>query len=155
MGIVGPLPYSRGHRYIITCVDRFTRWPEAFPLEDITAESVARLFVSTWISRFGCPSTITTDRGRIFQCSFFAALTSLIGVRHVFTPACHPSAKAVVERLHRQLKDSSLLGARGNTGQITFPLRSWGIVIPCRKVFHGPQRNWFMEQLSVLPAICL
>ena len=26
--IVGPLSVSQGQRYLLTCVDRFTRWPE-------------------------------------------------------------------------------------------------------------------------------
>ena len=28
--IVGPLPSSQGFTYLLTCIDRFTRWPEAF-----------------------------------------------------------------------------------------------------------------------------
>ena len=47
--IVGPLPPFRGYQYLLTCVDRFTHWPEAFPLTDITAESVATAFVHGWI----------------------------------------------------------------------------------------------------------
>lgn len=102
--IVGPLPSSRGKRYILTCVDRYTRWPEAFPLHDITASSVASAFLAGWISRFGCPTVVTTDRGRQFESELFRALTRILGVRHIHTTSYHPSANGLVERLHRQLK---------------------------------------------------
>ena len=61
--LVGPLPPSRGFTYLLTCVNRFTRWPEAVPLTTIAAEAVIQAFLSGWIARFGVPSTIVTDRG--------------------------------------------------------------------------------------------
>ena len=60
--IVGPLPPSQGFRYLLTCVNRFTRWPEAIPIPESTALTVAQAVVTCWISRFGVLSTITTDR---------------------------------------------------------------------------------------------
>ena len=65
--IVGPLPYADCFRYLLTCVDRFTRWPEAIPLVDIRAETVADAFFSGWIACFGTPATITTDTGAQFE----------------------------------------------------------------------------------------
>ena len=81
VNLVGPLPTSQGFTYLLTCVDRFTHWPEAIPIPDITAE--AQAFISGWISRFGMPSTITTDRGQQFKSSLWQQLMRLLGSRRI------------------------------------------------------------------------
>ena len=43
--IIGPVPPSTGYIYLLTCVDQFTHWPEAFPIADISAKTAARTFV--------------------------------------------------------------------------------------------------------------
>ncbi|WP_432422672.1 DDE-type integrase/transposase/recombinase [Streptococcus dysgalactiae] len=101
--LVGPLPPSQGYVYILTCVDRFTRWPQAIPLSRPTSEEVAQAFLSGWVSTFGCPATVTSDRGPHFDGAFDNLLKTL-GCKHVRTTAYHPQANGLVERLHRQLK---------------------------------------------------
>ena len=92
--IDGPLPYANGFRYLLTCVDRFTRWPEAIPIVDIRAETVVDAFFSGWIARYGTPATITTDRGAQFESKLWDNLCNQFGILRNRTTSYHPSRMA-------------------------------------------------------------
>lgn len=102
--IVGPLPPSRGYTYCLTAVDRYSRWCEAFPMPDQTAQTVVDTFYSQWVSRFGVPDQITTDQGRQFESELFHVFSKILGTHKLRTTAYHPCANGLVERFHRQLK---------------------------------------------------
>jgi len=88
--LVGPLPVSSGFRYCFTAIDRYTRWPEARPLSDITTEAVTKAFISAWVARFGCPQQITTDQGRQFEACLFKTLATITGSSLTQTRAYYP-----------------------------------------------------------------
>lgn len=110
--IVGPLPpsfqngqpFSSPYRYLLTCIDRATRWMEAAPLTDISAAGVAAAFLDTWISRFGVPLYVVTDRGSQFESELFNHLSALVGFHRLRTTAYTPRSNGLVERSHRTLK---------------------------------------------------
>ena len=83
LDLVGPLLPSNGNTYIMTCVDRFTRWPIAIPLADITTVTVSRAFINHWIANYGVPKELTTDRGPQFTSNLFRELNDLLGCRHI------------------------------------------------------------------------
>ena len=101
---MGPLPQSKGYTYLLTVIDRFTRWPEAIPLANITAEAVAEAFLLGWVARFGTPNSVTTDRGRQFEAELWKDLMKVLGSIKIRTTSYYPIANSIVERFHRQLK---------------------------------------------------
>lgn len=101
MDIVGPLPGVDGFKYLLTIVDRFTRWMEAVPLKDITAETTAKALFTSWIARFCTPSRITTDQSRQFESTLFNELVNLVGAKRIHTTQYHPCANGLIKRQHR------------------------------------------------------
>lgn len=109
--IVGPLLPSNEYRYLVTIIDRCTKWPEAIPTREITAEVVAKAVYDGWIARFGCSLRVTTDQGRQFKSALFNSLMKKFGITRIRTTAFHPQANGQIERWHRTLK--AALMARG------------------------------------------
>lgn len=115
--LIGPLPLVKGNKYCLTCIDRYTGWPEVIPLPDMTTEVVAEAFLSGWIARYGAPEQITTDQGRTFESNLFTAFTNLLGISRTRTTPYHPQANGKIERFHRTLKQTIM--AYGKTDWIS------------------------------------
>lgn len=130
--IVGPLTPSEGYRYLVTIIDRCSRWPEAVPVSDISAETVARVIYDNWITRFGCPLRITTDQGRQFESTLFLKVMNKLGISRIRTTAYHPQSNGLVERFHRTLKTALI--ARVNKQQWVQELST--VLLGIRTVIH-------------------
>jgi transposase InsO family protein len=119
--LVGPLPSSNGFTHLLTIVDRTTRWLEAIPLSSTTATAVADALVAGWVARFGVPADLSSDRGVQFTSEVWAILMSRLKIRHHTTTAYHPQSNGMVERSHRQIKDTLRARLAGNEWVVHLP----------------------------------
>ena len=106
--LVGPLPTSEGMTYLLTIIDRYTHWPEAIPLPDASTKTCVKALFRHWISRFGLPEDITSDRGPQFTSSLWSELGSTLGIHMHKTTAYHPQANGMANRqrltIHKQMQ---------------------------------------------------
>lgn len=142
--VVGPLILSRGCQYLLTCIDRFTRWGEAIPIPDMRAETTAYHFLAGWVAHFGAPRVIITDQGTQFESGAWSVLLKFLGSDYTIPPS--------VERDDRTLP-SPLKGSDPFTttsqqvGRTLFQLFS----SPCALLLRTSTillLSWCMERIS-------
>ncbi len=125
--LVGPLQYSNNFNYISTIIDRTSKWMEAIPLSDKSAAACAKALTFTWISRFGAPKLITSDRGSLLTSNLWFKLCEMLCISHKQTTAYHPESNGAVERLHRRLKDALRARAAAATRSEELPFVHLGL----------------------------
>ena len=102
--IIGPLQRTRsGKRYILTLVDRATRYPEAIALTSIDAEKVADALISIF-SRVGLPDSILSDQGSNFTSEILKQVAALLRIQLTTSSPYHQQTNGLVERFNGTLK---------------------------------------------------
>ena len=166
--LVGPLPTAkRGYKYLLTCVDEATRWPEAIPVRDPKSATVITLLTDIF-SRNGFPAEVVSDNGPQFVSHQFEKFLRDHGIKHIKCSPYSPQSNGVVERFHGTLNSmikKSVL-KKGNwvdvvpmilffvrttphtsTGFSPFLLKhGWEPVTPIQLLYKG----WVQEELASL-----
>ena len=94
--IIGPLSETpRGNQYVLVVVDQFSKWVECYVISDQTAERIARILVSVFIVRFGCPLELHSDQARMFK-----EVCDLLKIVKTRTTPYRPNANGRVERMN-------------------------------------------------------
>ena len=70
---------DRGNRYILVVADYFTKYTEAYPLKDKSAQSVVDALAEHWMTWFGFMLTLHSDQGREFENKVIHDLSALMG----------------------------------------------------------------------------
>jgi L-rhamnose mutarotase len=105
MDLMEMIPYARvnkNYKYILTCIDVFTRFARAIPLKTKSANDVM-MALDNELLRQQQPIKIQTDLGKEFYNKQVAQLLKSKGIKHY---TVHSQFKAaLVERFNRTLRD--------------------------------------------------
>jgi hypothetical protein len=106
LDITGPLkPARTGERYILGIIDYFTKFPMLIPLHNVESKTVATALFKNWISLFGAPLVIHSDRGTSFESQLFQELCMICGILKTRTAPFYPQSDGLIERLFLTVKD--------------------------------------------------
>ncbi|XP_055950844.1 uncharacterized protein K02A2.6-like [Argiope bruennichi] len=115
--ILGPLPRSLdGNNNILVFMNYFTKWPEAYPIPDQEAPTVAEILVQNCISRYGVTLQLLSDQGRNFDSAVCRRLCEILGIDKTRTTALHPQSDGMEERFNRTILNSLSPGVQQSTG---------------------------------------
>ena len=125
---------ARGSVYIVTYIDVFTKWTEAFPLPNKEAAVVARVLVKQVFCRFGVPVALLSDNGNEVDSSIMREICRLMDVDKLRTTFYKASTNAAIERFHRTL--NSMLGKIINEKQT-----DWDLLLPYVMAAYRSRRH--------------
>jgi len=118
--VYGPFPENSGYKYLLTCIDRYTRYPIAVPLKDTCTDTLIEAYLLHVVSHFGPARTLVTDRGAQFTSSKWNDLMQSLKTQHYTTSAYTPKTNSAIERFHRTLNAAIKAHAQANE-QIWLP----------------------------------
>ena len=89
---MGPLiPSPDNNKYLMVCVDTFSKWVEIGAIPDKSAATCADFFYTNVCCRYGLPRKVRSDQGNEFR-AIFDEMCDLLAITHRTTAAYHPSA---------------------------------------------------------------
>ena len=104
--VCGPLPVSRGYKYLLSVICRNTRYVDAIPMTEATTQACADAFLHSWVSRHGLASVCTSDNGSEFVSEVWKKTQAKMGIQLNYTPLYSPQSNGLIERQHATIKTS-------------------------------------------------
>ena len=96
--ILGPFRVSEsGNKYIVSCLDHYTRWLECKAIPDQTSVTVAKAIFSLIVSRWGVPSQLHSDRGSNFISEIIHTFYDVMKIRKTQTLPYRPQGNGKLE----------------------------------------------------------
>ncbi|KAG6439129.1 hypothetical protein O3G_MSEX000509, partial [Manduca sexta] len=103
---LGPFIKSKkGNCYLLVLVDGFTKFVSIRPVKDTKSATTIKNF-RDYISNFGVPTRLITDKGTSFTSGVFKEFVTYYNIRHILNAVSTPRANGQVERFNRTILDA-------------------------------------------------
>ena len=93
---------SNGNQYLLVIQDYFTKWLEAIPLKNQSADSIVTALIKVF-AVFGFPRYLHSDQGANFESTILQKTCEAFGVHKTRTTPYHPQGDGLVERANRSI----------------------------------------------------
>lgn len=94
------LENTTGKPFSINFYRHFTKFVEAYPIPDQTAETCGRGYATQIITRHGTGSTLITDEGQSFMSNFFRKTFKILKISKLRTSPFHAISHGFIKRWH-------------------------------------------------------
>jgi len=106
MDFVEGLPTSGAANAILVVVDKFSKFAHFIALKHpFATKTVAQLFLDNVYHLHGLPTSIISDRDKIFTSQFWQALFKAAGTSLSLSSSYHPQTDGQTERVNHILED--------------------------------------------------
>ena len=102
----GPLAWDGEEHTVLTMTDYLSNWAEAVIIPDRQPSTIATALVTEWITRFGIPSTITSDNTEEFMSDVIERLGAITESSKTETITHQQGRHPSVEQFHRSLGET-------------------------------------------------
>ena len=104
---------------VLVFQDHFSKHVLAYVTPDQTVKTIAKFLYGGYISIFGAPARLLSDRGTSFTSSIIEELCKILGIQWLQTMPYHPQTNGLVERSHQMIMH--MIGKLGEDKKADWP----------------------------------